>query len=313
MRRFFALTAVCALSVSALAACSGSSATSSSGSLVRPLGAGETATVSYCNGQKASITEPPVRHGPAPVAVYIHGGAWVSGDHQSGGFVINEIGPALVADGFIVVTVNYRLGPKYQWPDQIEDAMCAIRFLRANAGLLHLDPNEIGVWGHSAGGHLSALIGTGGPAAWDVGPYTDESSSVQAVVDMAGPSNLLTLGKEGTRTLLRGNFMSLLADVPSDQLQDELRAASPVTYVAPGDPPFLLMHSDNDEIVYPAQTTEMAAALSANHVPHEVIVVHGGGHNFNQPGGTPDPAAITAIVVDFFLRVLVLHEPIGSG
>ena len=205
MRRLLAAAAVCALSVTGLAACtSGPSVTSPSGQLVRALGAGETALVTYCNGEQAQITEPPAFNGPAPAAIYIHGGAWVSGDHTTGGFIIDEIGPALNADGFVVMSIDYRLGPQAQWPAQIEDAKCAVRYLRANAGLLHVDPAEIGVWGHSAGGHLAALVGTAGPSAgWDVGQYTNESSAVQAVVDMAGPSDLLSVGQQGAGSVVK--------------------------------------------------------------------------------------------------------------
>jgi len=315
MRRFLAAAVVCALWGTALAACTdGPAATSSSGALVRALGAGETATVTYCNGQQADITEPPTLDGPAPAALYIHGGAWVSGDKRSGGFIIDAIGPALNADGFVVMSINYRLGPQNQWPAQIEDAKCAVRYLRANAGLLHIDPAEIGVWGQSAGAHLAALVGVAGPSAgWDVGPYPNQSSAVQAVVDLAGPSSLLTLGQEGASSIVTKNFVSLLAQVPSGQLDAELQAASPVTYVAPGDPPFLIVHSDNDHIVYLEQSQRLAWDLTANGVPSELVVVHGGGHQLDAPGASPDAAALTTSVTDFFLRTLVLHEPVGSG
>ncbi len=126
----------------------------------RALTAGQQVTVRYCNNQEARITEPTVLHGAAPAAVYVHGGSWVSGDYDTGGFIINRIGPALTARGFVVVSVNYRLGPRGHWPDQIVDVKCAIRYLRANAARFHIDPAEIGAWGQSAGGHLVALLGT---------------------------------------------------------------------------------------------------------------------------------------------------------
>ena len=55
-------------------------------------------------------------HGPVPAVVYVHGGSWVSGDYNTGGFIINGIGPALVGQGFVVVSLNYRLGPRAHWP-----------------------------------------------------------------------------------------------------------------------------------------------------------------------------------------------------
>jgi acetyl esterase/lipase len=277
------------------------------------LAAGQQATVTYCNGQKAQITEPPQAENPAPAAIYVHGGSWVSGNDQSGGFLISTIGPDLAAKGFVVVSLDYRLGPARQWPDQIEDVKCAVRFLRANAHALNIDPQEIGAWGQSAGGHLVALLGTAGPAAgWDVGPYPDESSQVQAVVDMAGPSDLLTLGDKGESLLVQESFLSLIGGVPADRLAATLKAASPVTWVSPGDPPFLIVHSTDDEIVYPQQSQELAWDLAANGVPHQLLLVRDGGHQLDNPGENPDEAGIVADVEGFFIRTLVLHEPIAS-
>ena len=171
--------------------------------------------------------------------IYIHGGSWIGGDKDTGGFIIHQIGPALNAKGFVVASVNYRLGPEEPWPAQIVDAKCAVRFLRANARALNIDPTEIGIWGHSAGGHLASLVGTAGPAAgWDTGAYLDESSRVEAVADLAGPSNLVTLGEEGVPGLVKSNFRSLLGPISKSDLPAALLAASPVTYVSPGDPPF---------------------------------------------------------------------------
>jgi acetyl esterase/lipase len=269
------------------------------------LSAGQTVTLTYCNHEQARITEPAVLHGPAPAAVYVHGGSWVSGDFDTGGFIINEIGPALTAQGFVVVSVNYHLGPNGLWPAQIEDVKCAIRYLRANATALHLDPSEIGAWGQSAGGHLVALLATATPSAgWDVGPYRDQSSRVQAVVDMAGPSDLITMGDQGDSGIVQDSFISLLGSVAPQRLGAALTAASPVTYISPDDPPFLLIHSDNDRIVYPQQSQELSWDLSANHVHNQLVMVKGAGHEFNQSGGSPDPSGITALVVNFMVQQL---------
>jgi acetyl esterase/lipase len=123
MRRGRACAIVVVLSLAALAAGTASgarasnadaaaaaaSSTSSSAALVP----GPQVTIRYCNNQEARITEPATLHGPAPAAVYVHGGSWVSGDYDTGGFIINRIGPALAARGFVVVSLNYRLGPRW--------------------------------------------------------------------------------------------------------------------------------------------------------------------------------------------------------
>jgi acetyl esterase/lipase len=270
------------------------------------LSAGQSATVTYCNDQKARITEPPKPKldGRAPAAVYVHGGSWVSGNFNTGGFLISKIGPALAAYGFVVMSLDYRLGPRNRWPDQIEDVKCAIRYLRANAKPLNVNPNHIGAWGHSAGGHLVSLLGTVGGKVWDVGAYQNESSRVEAVIDLAGPTDLRTLGDRGISEVVENSFISLLGKVKPKDVGAALEAASPVTYVAAGDPPFLLLHSDNDEIVFFKQSQDLAWELAAAGVPEQLVVVHNGGHEFDQPGEVPDEGTITNYVLSFFVKYL---------
>jgi acetyl esterase/lipase len=272
---------------------------------VPTLSAGQKATVTYCNGERAQITEPVKGFGHAPAAVYVHGGSWVSGDYDTGGFIINEIGPTLASFGMVVVSVDYRLGPDKLWPAQIVDVKCAIRYLRANARALDINPNEIGAWGQSAGGHLVSLLGTAGPSAgWDVGAYTNESSKVQAVVDMAGPSDLLTMGDQGVSGVVQDSFISLLGNVSPSKLGAELRAASPVTYIASDDPPFLIIAADNDEIVYLQQSQELDFDLAAAGVPQKLIVVKGAGHELDQAGASMNTLQITNAVLSFFVSEL---------
>ena len=230
MRRRLTTVAVCAFTLVTLAGCSSASPTPPAatppGTAPAPvLVAGQRATVTYCNHEKATVAEPPTLHGPAPTAVYVHGGSWISGNYDTGGFIIDSIGRQLEANGFVVVSLDYRLGPAERWPDQIVDVKCAIRYLRANAHQLNIDPREIGAWGQSAGGHLVALLGTAGPSAgWDIGAYPDESSAVQAVVDMAGPSDLLTMGNQGDAFGVTESFVSLLGQVSHRRLGADLRA-----------------------------------------------------------------------------------------
>src|SRR5439155_23230443 len=95
---------------------------------------------------------------PAPVAVYVHGGGWRNGNKASGGW-IEPVTRELLARGYVVAAVDYRLVPQHKWPAFIEGVKCAVRFLRSNAPKYNLDPNRIGTWGSSAGGHLVALLG----------------------------------------------------------------------------------------------------------------------------------------------------------
>ena len=315
MRRALAFPLLCVVGLTVLAACSGpAAAPPQAGAPAAVFESAQSTTVRYCNGQEARITEPTGVHGTLPAVVYVHGGSWISGDYDTGGFIINGIGPALVTQGFVVVSLNYRLGPRAHWPDQIVDVKCAIRYLRANAHRFDIDPDEIGAWGQSAGGHLVALLGTAGPSAgWDVGAYPYESSSVQAVVDMAGPSDLLTLGNQGAAVLVASSFIHLLGNVPHKQVGADLRRASPTTYVAMGDPPFLILYSNNDEIVSPKQSLELAWDLGTAGVPHQLVMVRRGGHAFDTKGEVPSETAIVNEVVGFFQRILVQHQPLSSS
>jgi dipeptidyl aminopeptidase/acylaminoacyl peptidase len=100
--------------------------------------------------------------------------------------------------------------------------------------------------------------------------------------------------------LVKTNFESLLGPIPADQLPAALAAASPVTYVSPEDPPFLIVHADNDPIVPIAQSEELQRALLSAGVPTTFVVVHGGGHSLEDPGGQPNAVEIEELVVDFF-------------
>lgn len=272
---------------------------------VPTLSPGQTATVTFCNNVEAKITEPSVGHAAAPVAVYVHGGSWISGDFDTGGFAVSEIGPLLNARGFVVMSVNYRLGPAHRWPDQIIDVKCAVRYLRANARALHVDPHRIGVWGQSAGAQLADLLGTTGPTAgWDVGVYARQSSAVQAVVDLSGPTDLNTMSTAGASGFVKDIFVRLLGPVTPAALPAALADASPVHYVAPGDPPFLIIHGDADAIVDPTQSEELARDLKAAGDVVQLVLVRGGGHALSETGENPDQNQIAQTVVNFFSFVL---------
>lgn len=230
---------------------------------------------------KMDIYVPHQRSEPTSTVVYIHGGGWRMGDKGRGQRLpgLRE----LITRGYILALVNYRLAPKYTFPAQIEDVKCAVRWLRAHAADYNLDPQRIGAWGGSAGGHLAALLGVADArAGWDVGPYLDQISAVQAVVDMFGPTDLTLIEDRVTRPgahviqtwLIEKAFGTTEADASI------LRQASPLTYVSPTSPPFLIMHGERDRIVPINQSERFFAALQAAHVSAEIVVVKRAGHGF---------------------------------
>jgi acetyl esterase/lipase len=236
---------------------------------------------------------------PTPAAVYIHGGAWMQGDKDTGAGA--EDIPGILARGYVVVALNYRLAPQFKWPAQIADVKCAIRHLRANAATYKLDPNKIGVWGGSAGGHLVSMLGTTDKSAgFDVGEYLDQSSRVQVVVDMFGPSDL--------PVMLVGSAEPAITVVFGARSRDDpiLVKASPVTYITPDDPPFLILQGDQDTVVPMQQSQELYDKLKAGGVNATLVIVKNAGHSFRPSGGaiSPSRTELTKMIADFFDRYL---------
>ncbi|MEC3982858.1 alpha/beta hydrolase, partial [Amycolatopsis sp. H20-H5] len=202
---------------------------------------------------------------------------------------------ALNARGYVVASLDYRLAPAAPWPAQLTDAKCAVRFLRAHAAALRIDPARIGVWGSSAGGQLAALLGTAGPAAgFDVGQYLEQPSAVRAVVDMFGPTDLARL--DGADPFTRVVVRLGLGASPATR-----RTASPVTYLAPGAPPFLILQGE--DFVRP-QSAAFAERLRVAGVPVTYIPVQGTGHTLDTPTQRPAPEQLTGSVVSFFDQTL---------
>jgi acetyl esterase/lipase len=201
--------------------------------------------------------------------------------------------------GLVVASIDYRLIPLFPWPDQIEDAKCAVRFMRAEADRLGIDPNRIGTWGSSAGGQLVAMLGMAGPSAsFDVGQYLDQSSRVQAVVDMFGPTDLNEMEDANWFGRLVMQMAFGRASVA------EKAAASPANHVVPGDPPFLILHGTDDVLVPPHHSRDLAQRLRAAGVPVTLVMVEHTGHSMDTPGQQPSSQEVTAMVADFFTRTL---------
>jgi len=231
----------------------------------------------------------PSSGGPWPVMLFIHGGGWSDGDKSPLAMVPTEA-------GFLVVSINYRLYPAYRFPAMIEDVKCAVRYLRAHAGQYNLDPQRIGLVGHSAGAHLAALAGlVDASAGWDVGPYLDQSSTVQAVVVIAGPADLTLDFPEMARELIAGVFGP-----------DQVISASPVNHVHRQVPPFLIIHGDADQVVPVEQGFVLHAALQKAGAPVELILVQNGRHGLEAVGGemTPSVGEVFAKILEFLVEKL---------
>jgi acetyl esterase/lipase len=253
--------------------------------------------VTYCSmdgqPQKMDLYFPK-SGGPWPVFLYVHGGGWNKGDKSEG------VGWKYLNDqGYLVVSVNYRLAAyNIKFPAMIEDVKCAVRSLRAHAGEYNLDPNRIGALGASAGGHLVALLGTSDPrAGWEVGEYLDQSSRVQAVVAEAVFSDFTLAMPNSINTAIffaMGEFPGTASTLNS--------AASPVTYITPDDPPFLIIHGEKDGYAPLEQAQVLDAKLKAAGVSSQLVLVKNGEHGLTSVSGDPaEPSLeeISRLILDF--------------
>jgi acetyl esterase/lipase len=240
----------------------------------------------------------PTGPGPHPVILYLHSGAWITGD-RFGGPAIRQ-----ASRGYAVASIEYRLAPKHIWPAQVEDAKAAVRWLRANATRFQLDPNRIGVFGTSAGGHIGAILGTSNGVDSLEGVELGNaqfSSSVKVVVDLYGPTDLLQIEAQKLPCIpLDGNDPrmppSLLMGCPIQECKERTATANPITYVTKNDPPFLILHGMLDCLVPYKQSVILHDALRAKGVDSRLVLLPNGQH-----GGSAFDAPQYETMIDEFL------------
>ena len=266
--------------------------------------------------------------GLRPAVVYFPGGGFLSSRPDR--YV--QLRMALAEAGFVVASVEYRTVPD-RFPSMVEDGRTAVRFLRAHAPGLGIDPGRIGVLGHSAGGYLAMMTGFslpedgwdgtewryapdygGIPAGEDCGKIAAVSSQVQAVASIYGISDLRDIGADFPAEVQRIHHSPAAAealmlhgaaykDFPGASITEDPQAAfaaSPAAHVRSGLPPVLLMHGTSDTLVSPSQTARMHSALEAAGVPVDYYTVAGAGHggpHWLQP-------EVIGTIVDWFRRVL---------
>jgi acetyl esterase/lipase len=273
-----------------------------------------------------------------PALVFIHGGGWKSGDKRS-------IPALFVAiNGYVKISINYRLVGEESFPAQLQDCKTAVRWLRAHADEYNIDPDRIGVWGSSAGGHLASLMGvTEGIEEFEGDCFKEYSSKVNAVLSCSGPSDLVELciwkesmmqflnnkitnalekakEKFGLMAPIVGEFFNRLGKgilgggsekslemfigSPLEGNEEKWRYASPVFHVKPGLPPFLLMHGISDPLVPVSQAYVFYEALRS--AGGEVIFtpLSGHGHNVLWDNQGNFKRENAAYIIDFFDRYL---------
>jgi acetyl esterase/lipase len=240
----------------------------------------------------------PVPRAPMPAIVYLHGGGWMT---ERSPFSPNDF---FARHGYFTVNVDYRLTDEAIWPAQIQDAKAAVRWLRAHATEYNIDPDHIGVWGYSAGGQLAAMLGTAGDVKefeGDAGS-ADQSSRVQAVVNMAG---VIDLTKQAWDLNQADTAGALLVGGPISQKLDVVKTTNPITYITKDDAPTLTVHGLRDTAVPLEQSAALHLALTKAGVPSDLLLFE----DMTHQSFYGVPPEVRALLLDFFDR----HLRVGSA
>jgi acetyl esterase/lipase len=280
------------LTVAALILCGCGSAASAAAALFGYIPPAPT-TVTYCRDggtpETLDMYEPRGQAGPHPLLMVVHGGSWATGssalDQQSQ--LTQTVVSGAIAEGFAVASINYRLAPAHRWPAQIVDVRCAVRFLRATASRWDINAHHVVALGDSAGAQLVSLDALSAQLQpqWDSRQWAGQSSALEAVVDCWGPADLVASGWSRLAKGIGRNVFGVAFGAPADVL----RTASPVTYVTPGAPPFLVIQGLSDILVPPAQSAELHSRLVAAGDRATLIDVAGAGHGLGPPGAPMVP------------------------
>ena len=242
-----------------------------------------------------------------PAVVFIHGGGFTGGDKAE--YRSASVSADLCRAGYVVVSCNYVLGPKSKegvWPQNIADCRNAVRWVRAHAKELGVNPDKIAVAGGSAGGYLALMVGLSDDKTGPGGdPAAKHSAKVSAVIDMYGVVSFAKRGK---------------GEVPGTSPAEQA-AYLPESQCDAQDPAVLILHGTADSTVDIAQSDDMAKALRSAKTPYEYIVVEGAPHTFDlHPKGkgwkrtgvvagaevssTSDKPDLTEATLDFLARTI---------
>jgi|SRR5665213_1451507 len=207
----------------------------------------------------------PAGGGKFRVVLIVHGGGWVTGDREK------DIVPvfASVATNFTWFTISYRLAPTNRWPACYEDVQTAIRWVKQHAREFKGDPTRIALLGYSAGGHLVTFAGT----------RAEAGTRIQAVAALAPPTDLVADNERrgGLSISMRALFGYNTTNI-TDDVRAVLKENSPITYVQPGLPPFLIIQGSADKTVPAGQSLAFLEKLKAAGTDCSLIMIPGGQH-----------------------------------
>ena len=211
---------------------------------------------------------------------------------------VGIFGAPLVEQGYTVFSLNHRAVPRFQFPDPLVDVQRAVRFVRHNASEYGIDPKRIGAVGGSSGGHLVSLLAAldGEGNLDDPDPINRESAKIQTVVARAAPFDLTKMGHSANLSLLMG---ARLVNDPNSQEAKRYVDASPITHISNEDPPMLLIHGDEDQVVPYEQSVSFLSKLGEYAISAKLITIPGAGHGPTFPGAKNPPDFIGEMVAWF--------------
>jgi len=196
---------------------------------------------------------------PAPGLIFIHGGGWEQGNRNDYRYYTVRYAKR----GYVVATISYRFSNEAPYPAAVQDAKCAVRWMRANAAQYHVDPDRIAVIGGSAGAHLSMMVGYSSdvPELEGDGGHAGVSSRVQVVVDIYGPTDLAC--PEAREMGVVKKFLKK----SYDEAPGLYEQASPIKHLTKDDPPTLVVHGTIDDLVPVWQSDVLVDELKALGIP----------------------------------------------
>jgi acetyl esterase/lipase len=232
--------------------------------------------------------------GAAPGLLLFYGGGWRQGRKDQ----LRIYAQYFAQHGYVVATPQYRLKKEGQWPNSVQDTKCAVRWMRAHAAENGVDPERIGVMGNSAGAYLSLMVGyTPGVEEFEGnGGCPDQSSAVQAVVDIYGPTDF-------TEPIRRDSGLVVgYMNGSYDQNPSRYEKASPIRYVTEKCPPTCVIHGTVDHLVPVTQSDRLVEKLKEKGVPHYYSRINGWPHAMDAVVKVNNHTK--ALIVNFFDRYL---------
>jgi acetyl esterase/lipase len=287
----------------------------------------------------ADLYLPVAVQGKLPVIIWVHGGGWRFGDRN----LSPDLTRWFAERGFAMVTFDYRLSGEATFPSPVVDVRTVIRWVRSVAEEYGLDPDAIGLWGSSAGAQLSAIAALAADDLFLSEEHAAFASAVTCVVNAYCPVDFARIDEDRIAVppkVLDAETVLVKIVVPTNHPDSfesrhigttvatgttETQRASPLTYVGPGAPPFLLLHGESDALMPWTQSLFLYEALVSAGNQAKMVLFERFGHGFlnnsdldstdsgetkiYQPGATPKtttkPLKCFALCEQFFRYFLL--------